>query len=251
MVPADASVITQHVNDALRSPLFSKAERQARFLRFVVDAALRAPGSAVRETDIAMAVYDRRGDYDPRIDPIVRVEAARLRARLREYYEHSPPTHVRIDLPKGRYVPQFTVVGPPVDRVPAPHLTSILVRPARTLSPDTVDQHFCDGLAEEITYRLARLGTLRVVPPSAERFAELLASPSGFLLDASVRGNGAEILLTVHLVRLSDGAAQSSQRYDARARELFAAQERLADAVCRDIAEACRQLAGREAETGS
>src|SRR5262245_27502844 len=251
MVAADASVIAQHVNDALSSPLFSRAERQARFLRFVVDAALQTPGIAVRETDIAMAVYDRRGDYDPRVDPIVRVEAARLQARLREYYEHSPPTHVRIDLPKGRYGPQFTVVEPFVERVPAAQPTSILVRPVRTLSPDTVDQHFCDGLAEEITYRLARLGTLRVVPPSAERFAEILAAPSGFLMDGSVRGDGAEIRLTVHLVRLSDGAAQSSQRYGARARGLFAAQERLADAVCRDIAEACRQIARNKAETGS
>lgn len=250
MSPAPDHVRTQ-LERLLASPIFVGSARLRRFLEFVVEKSLAGEGDRLKEYVIGVEVFDRDAQYDPRVDSIVRVEAARLRARLREYYEHSPPTHVRIDLPKGRYVPQFTVVGPPVDRVPAPHLTSILVRPARTLSPDTVDQHFCDGLAEEITYRLARLGTLRVVPPSAERFAELLASPSGFLLDASVRGNGAEIRLTVHLVRLSDGAAQSSQRYDARARELFAAQERLADAVCRDIAEACRQLAGREAETGS
>jgi len=79
-------------------------------LRFVVDAALQSPESTIKEFDIAMAVYDRRADYDPRTDPIVRVEAARLRARLREYYEVTPPERVRIDIPKGQYVPQFIAV---------------------------------------------------------------------------------------------------------------------------------------------
>ncbi len=107
----DAAAIAKHVNEALGSPLFVKAERQARFLRFVVDAALQSPAPLVREFDIARAVYDRRDDYDPRVDPIVRVEAARLRARLREYYEGAPPASVRIDLPKGRYLPQFTFLA--------------------------------------------------------------------------------------------------------------------------------------------
>jgi len=111
-----------------------KAERQARFLRFVVDAALQSPEATLKEFDIAMAVHDRHADYDPRTDPIVRVEAARLRARLREYYEVTPPERVRIDIPKGQYVPQFI----PVAAGPAPAVRdlSIMVAPFRSLSLD-------------------------------------------------------------------------------------------------------------------
>jgi hypothetical protein len=95
-VELDAAAIATHVTEALGSPLFAKAERQARFLRFVVDAALQSPAPLVREFDIARAVYDRRDDYDPRVDPIVRVEAARLRARLREYDEGALPAAVHV-----------------------------------------------------------------------------------------------------------------------------------------------------------
>jgi hypothetical protein len=97
----DTAAVNHHLDQALSSPLFRKAERQSRFLRFVVDVALQSPEATIKEFDIAVAVYDRRPDYDPRTDPIVRVEAARLRARLREYYSVTPPEGVRIDLPKG------------------------------------------------------------------------------------------------------------------------------------------------------
>lgn len=106
----NAAAVNRHLDRALRSPLFRNAGRQSRFLRFVVDTALQSPESTIKEFEIGMAVYDRRSDYDPRTDPIVRVEAARLRARLREYYETTPPDIVRIDIPKGRYVPLFISV---------------------------------------------------------------------------------------------------------------------------------------------
>ena len=103
-------------------------------------------------------MYDRRTDYDPRTDPIVRVEAARLRARLREYYEITPPELVRIDIPKGRYVPLFILVdGGPAQ--PASDL-SILVPPFRSLSPDPGDQNFCDGLTEEVLHKLAQRSSI-------------------------------------------------------------------------------------------
>jgi hypothetical protein len=69
----NAAIVNQHLDQALSSPLFRKAERQARFLRFVVDAALHSSEATIKEFDIAVAVYDRRRDYDPRTDPIVRV----------------------------------------------------------------------------------------------------------------------------------------------------------------------------------
>jgi hypothetical protein len=106
----NAAAVNHHLDQALSSPLFRKAERQSRFLRFVVDVALHSPEATIKEFDIAVAVYGRRPDYDPRTDPIVRVEAARLRARLREYYAVTPPERVRIDLPKGGYLPLFVSV---------------------------------------------------------------------------------------------------------------------------------------------
>jgi len=233
----NTAVINHHLDQALSSPLFRKAERQARFLRFVVDAALQSPPATIKEFDIALAVYNRRADYDPRTDPIVRVEAARLRARLREYYEVTPPERVRIDIPKGRYVPQFI----PVEGGPAKVVSdlSILVPPFRSLSPDPGDQNFCDGLTEEVVNKLAQDHRIRVITQSAAAWLEHREGPKPrYLLEASVRRAGAEIRLTLHLMELTAGSTQFSNIYQATTNDIFATQERLAEEIRSDLSAA-------------
>jgi TolB-like protein len=235
-VTLDAAAVTEHVNEALKSPLFAKAERQARFLRFVVEAALQSPTPNVREFDIALAVYDRRRDYDPRTDPIVRVEAARLRARLREYYEHSPPAYVRIDLPKGAYVPQFIVVR---TTTATPSSISILVRPFRWLGEEASARTFCDGLADEVIHHLTRDGRVRVMlAVAAESVRPVKAD---YLLESSVRQSGDHIRVTLHLVALADGTAKLSNIYRATLQHVFATQERLAKQISDDLVTALTQ----------
>ncbi|HEX4169420.1 MAG TPA: hypothetical protein VHZ55_28495 [Bryobacteraceae bacterium] len=234
----NTAIVNQHLHQALRSPLFRKAERQSRFLRFVVDAALQFPEASIKEFDIGIAVYDRRTDYDPRTDPIVRVEAARLRARLREYYEVTPPERVRIDIPKGRYVPLFI----PVEGAPA-HVASdlsILVRPFRCLSPDPGDQNFCDGLTEEVLHKLAQDPRLRVITQSVAAWLEEREGPKPrYLLEASLRRSGAEIRVALHLMELTGGGSTYfSNMYQATINDIFATQERLAAEIRGDLSAA-------------
>lgn len=93
----------------LASNGFSHSERLSRFLRFVVDEALQARGDQLKEYNLGVQVFDRGQAYDPRTDPIVRVEAGRLRLKLREYYESDGREDpVSIDFPKGSYVPVFS-----------------------------------------------------------------------------------------------------------------------------------------------
>lgn len=228
----NTAIVNHHLDQALSSPLFRKAERQSRFLRFVVDAALQSPEAVINEFDIGIAVYDRRTDYDPRTDPIVRVEAARLRARLREYYEVTPPERVRIDIPKGRYVPLFTPVGGGPAHVASD--LSILVSPFRSLSPDPGDQNFCDGLTEEVVYKLARDHRLRVITESAAAWLE--GPKPRYLLEASVRRAGAEIRLTLHLTDLTGGGSTHfSNIYQATINDVFATQDGLAEEIRGDL----------------
>jgi serine/threonine-protein kinase len=183
-------------------------------------------------------VYDRRTDYDPRTDPIVRVEAARLRARLREYYEVTPPERVRIDIPKGRYVPLFILVeGAPAQ--PASDL-SILVSPFRCLSPDPGDQNFCDGLTEEVLHKLAQNPRLRVITESVAAWLEQREGPRArYLLEASVRRAGAEIRVTLHLMELTGGGSTHfSHIYQTTVNDIFATQERLAEEIRCDLSAA-------------
>jgi len=115
---------------------FSKAKRPARFLRFLVETALRGDGQVLKESVLGTEVFERPADWDPRLDPVVRQEAARLRKRLATYYETSgADAEVRIDLPVGSYVPLFRrksvepEATPPETPVPAPAAAAIPRRP--------------------------------------------------------------------------------------------------------------------------
>ncbi|MGA7522035.1 MAG: hypothetical protein WBW84_06105 [Acidobacteriaceae bacterium] len=232
------AIVNDHLDQALNSALFRNAERQSRFLRFVVDAALKSPEATIKEFDIAIAVYDRRADYDPRTDPIVRVEAARLRARLREYYEVTPPERVRIDIPKGRYLPVFILVEGAPAQVASD--LSIRVSPFRSLSPDPDDRNFCDGLTEEVLYKLAQIPRLRVITESVAAWLERREGPTArYLLEASVRKAGAEIRLTLHLMELTgSGPTHFSNVYQTTLDDIFATQERLAEEIRGDVSAA-------------
>ncbi len=106
--------IRAEADRVLAAGSFQRSERLSRFLRFVVDGALEGKHEQLKEYVLGVEVYQKGADFDPRIDSTVRVEAARLRAKLREYYEtegRSDP--VRIDLPKGGYAPLFRRAEPP------------------------------------------------------------------------------------------------------------------------------------------
>ena len=105
----------------LASPVFERAQRSQRFLRYLVEAALAEPPIAVKEYTVAVDVFDRGTDYDPAVDATVRVEASRLRARLREYYdEQGKDDPWIIEVPKGRY-------GALIQRRPAPEIPEVVV----------------------------------------------------------------------------------------------------------------------------
>ena len=106
---SDQEAIRQQLDRILGSGPFLQSRRRQRFLEYIVTETLAGRGERLKGYNVALAVFDRPETFDPHLDPIVRIEAARLREKLREYYEfHGQSDPVRIELPKGRYTPQIT-----------------------------------------------------------------------------------------------------------------------------------------------
>lgn len=102
------------LDTVLSDPEFHCTERNKRFLRFVSEELFEGRAAAIKAYTIAIDVFGRPSSFDPTTDPIVRIEATRLRASLMRYYElHGRDHAVRIDLPKGRYVPVFHLANTP------------------------------------------------------------------------------------------------------------------------------------------
>lgn len=92
----------------LASKTFSAAPRLRRFLEFVAEKRLSGEHDEIKEFLVAAEVYGRGADYDPQVDSTVRVEASRLRNKLRAYYDsEGREDTIWIELPKGSYVPKF------------------------------------------------------------------------------------------------------------------------------------------------
>src|SRR5215207_5674009 len=92
----------------LTSVTFRQVDRLKRFLNFTVSEALAGRGDQLKEYVIGVQVFDKDSSFDPRADPIVRVQARRLRARLVRYYREEGGTDALvIELPKGGYAPVF------------------------------------------------------------------------------------------------------------------------------------------------
>jgi PAS domain S-box-containing protein len=90
------------------SESFRTCPRLAAFLRFVIEATLRGESAHLKGYTIAVEALGRSGDFDPQQDPIVRVEAARLRRAIQHYYAGPGAKDLLvIDVPRGRYIPTF------------------------------------------------------------------------------------------------------------------------------------------------
>jgi TolB-like protein len=105
---AQAPDVRAHMERIANSAMFAESERLRRFLRFTVESKLGGEPERLKEYVLGREVFDRRDGYDPRLDPIVRVEARRLRSKLSEYYSGPGRAEpIRIAYPKGSYVPVF------------------------------------------------------------------------------------------------------------------------------------------------
>jgi TolB-like protein len=192
-----AEAVRAQLQKILSSPGFAASERPSRFLSYIVEQALE--GHHLKETVLGVEVFGRKPTYDPRLDGVVRVEAVKLRARLKEYYQgEGRQDPIRIDLPKGGYLPSFEAVEPAEPRagarvwwrdwrvvIPptalviliagyllakAPHRvhgsapsSSIAVLPFVNLSSDRENEYFSDGLTDDLIDALTKVQGLRVV----------------------------------------------------------------------------------------
>jgi WD40-like Beta Propeller Repeat len=107
-----AEAIRTQLERILASPGFVHSDRMARFLRFTVDQTIQGHVDSIKESVLGLEVFDRTASFDPRTDTIVRVEARRLRSKLKEYYEgEGRGDPILIDFRKGSYVPTFLLVN--------------------------------------------------------------------------------------------------------------------------------------------
>lgn len=104
----DKTVIHNALDRVVNSPEFNGSKRSIQILKYIVEKHLKGEGKQINGTTIAQDVLNAGVDFDPSTNPIVRVQAGRLRKLLSEYYRRSGKNDdVLIYVAKGQYAPQF------------------------------------------------------------------------------------------------------------------------------------------------
>jgi hypothetical protein len=115
----EGAAIQEQLERLLSSPYFSHSRRFPSFMRYVIEQTVAGREDALKERTLGVEIFGRRADYDTASDPIVRVTAAEIRKRIAQYYQE--PGHeneLRISLPSGSYIPQFSTLSTGKEEVP-------------------------------------------------------------------------------------------------------------------------------------
>jgi serine/threonine-protein kinase len=222
----------------LRSETFQQADSLKRFLTFVVTEALAGRQAELKEYVIGVQVFRKEETFDPRTDPIVRVQARRLRAKLVRYYrEEGQGDPIAIDLPKGGYAPVFRAR----DRVLLHRPVGTLFVSRNTLAVQYLTDHsplhdlayLCDAVRDELVHRLAQLPGLRILAKADEMAldAEGGTSKAAVVIGGNVRRSGHQVRVTVNLVDSSSGCYLWSESVNISEPALSRAHDTIADVV--------------------
>ena len=164
--------VRRHLAEILNSGSFQASQRLKSFLSYIVEATLAGRGQDLKAYTIATEVFRVGKDFDPRLNPLVRTEAVRLRSKLDHYYLSNPDSEIRISIPKGGYTASFQqnlpLAEPVAGEPPAPysfsefrvrqpeHKATMLVLPFNNINQTADVDRFIAGLTNELITGLTR-----------------------------------------------------------------------------------------------
>jgi TolB-like protein/Tfp pilus assembly protein PilF len=224
-------VVRDQLQRILASTTFQQVDRLKRFLTFIVGEAIEGRRHELKEYVIGVQVFGKEDSFDPRTDPIVRVQARRLRAKLVRYYrDEGRSDEWIIELPKGGYAPTFkrreTAVL--VKRTISSALVSrntIAVFPFADHSAAHDLDYFCQGLRDEIVHHLARFPNLRILT------SDSADTTGALMISGSVRRSGSRARITAQLIDGGSGSYLWSESVDASVDDALGAHEQVARAI--------------------
>lgn len=238
----------------LQSKAFSNSERLRKFLSYCVRQAVQGREEMLKESLIGIAVFDKDTSFDPRLDAIVRVQARRLRSRLKAYYAGEGRNDpLVIEFPKGAYRPVFRYREGMAASGESPKLSRVGVKPLVSLGKDGDAAQFASTLSLLLTEHLRRTSGCLVVAPGPDAAAtagefELLKrlcrrQGAAVVLEGTCIKEDSSIRVYVRLVRCIDMLLIWGAAYDADMQSCLRIHECMARRIVHDVrVELARQL---------
>ena len=245
----------------LGSSEFMAAERLGLFLRYVVEQTINGHTDRIKQYNIAVDALGYGADFDPQTDSIIRIQARRLRRALHRYYQ-GPGVEdpIKIEIPKGGYVPVFldnqaASNVPDSSECPSPVAAQTpldLSEPAiavvmfENLNERDQNSYFAKGLTAEILFTLTRFSGMSVLGPLIQAEGKPIDCHqicreyrARFVLQGWVRSYGSEIRITTDLTDAATGKKLWSRTfgYDLEKTSLLEIEDTVAGQIAGVIAD--------------
>ena len=249
-VPSAEDINTE-LKRILDSPDFEASQRSKDFLRFVVEETLAGRSRTLKGHTIATQVFGRAKDFDPILDPIVRIEVGKLRRALdRYYFLQGKQDPIRIEIPKGTNVPVFKEqIRMEPDKTSGAKgasdvnfegsWPSVMVRPFQNLTGDPEKDYLGIGLALELASEISRFQEIRVFVYSQKGPGRNAAEQGArFTIEGYIREDRVGIKLAVNLIDRNSNKQVWSDMHssDFEAARLIAFQEKAAREIAAKVA---------------
>lgn len=208
-----SSEIRAQLDRILHHSEFHATDKMRAFLRFVVEETLAGRAKHIKGFTIATEVYGRGADFDAAHDPVVRIQAGRLRRAMERYYLVTGGQDlIRIEIPTGSYVPKFTgcpgesttpgwAGAAPAARSWTRSWPTLLVMPFEDHTGNPELAYISVGLATELCLELAHCDDLRIMLYREDSNAVRKRDRrTDFIVRGSVRSDGKNIKVVVHLI---------------------------------------------------
>ncbi len=203
----------------LSSKEFSSKEKNCQLLKFLVEETLAGRADQLKQYTIGTSILNRPPDFNPDLDPIVRILAGRLRRSLKSYYEQEGRDDtIRIDIPKGSYIPIFfdmdshdledneskNIISGTVDIV----RPTIVVQPLKNFTGDPEQDYFVQGFTQELIIELTRYEDFQVIisddyPSETNRNKQhdiTRSNTARFIIRGSVRKAETTVKISIQLL---------------------------------------------------
>ena len=233
----------EQMDRILKSKTFQRANRLRSLLEYVVTAATN--GRPAGQSRTARELFGKGDDFDPSLDPVIRVQFARLRRALSAYYStEGKQDAVIIKIPNRKYTPVFQHYDSSAmnghDETGDSDRALIAVLPFANLTNDPAQDSFCYGLTEEIAHSLAAVDSVDVVASRSSfqyKDEHVDVREAGrdlgvpLVLEGSVRMEDDNARVVAQLARSKDGIAVWSGSFDGKLNGSLQTQKDIAQQV--------------------
>ncbi len=248
----EGKVIVEELNRICASKEFVTKPVIKKFLTYLITEYVEGRSDQLKGYTIGLDVFDLGKGFDPDQNPLVRINAGRLRRLLKMYYlEEGKNDLIQIDIPKGTYCPVITKRNE--DSLTAkskPHFSpamemgdsSIAVLPFKNISNNKELDFLAYGFARDLSDALTKFDDLRVVGASkgyddnhsySKTLDQLRNKGVGFLIDGDIKAFGKNAKISFRLINVSNNAQLWVHhfKFDLENDDLFETQEKITQLI--------------------